>query len=120
MSNSFPTSVLPDYPNPDTPILLELLMNIGHRICLMISFALCGPAASVVALPSNSMPQKLLDPPSVQDGNFGWSIDARGGKALIGDFWRSAFLYDVNSDASCIVLPGMIQSPTICLVAPSR
>jgi WD40 repeat protein len=72
-------------------------MRINLRIHLMVGLALCGPAASVAALPSNPATLLALDPPSVQDGNFGWSIDARGGKAVIGDFWRSAFLYDFNT-----------------------
>ena len=57
------------------------------------------------------MPPILLDPPSVQDGNFGWSIDARGGKALIGDFWRSAFLYDINSGRELHRLSGHDTKP---------
>ena len=86
-------------------------MNIHRPIRLLVSLALCGPAASVAALASNSAPPRALDPPSVQDGNFGWSIDASGGKAVIGDFWRSAFVYDFNSGRELHRLTGHDTKP---------
>jgi outer membrane protein assembly factor BamB len=82
------------------------LMKIHHHAGPAIWLVLTFHAARVAALPSAPAPPRLLDPPSVQDGNFGWSIDARSGKALIGDFWRSAFLYDIQSGRELYRLTG--------------